>query len=212
MTIVMTMVTKSVRNSTNRGLPREHLRQRIEEAALGLFKEVGFEGTSVDQIVRRAGVSKGAFFLHFPTKADALIVYFRELDARLTQYRAALNPQRPLPALQKFFVQAEQLLRAEGDLVQTLSRVIWSRPKLMDADRNSAMRDRRGFAEFVERAQARGTIRRDVNAAIVADMLGDLWTGSLLLWLAERQRYSLAKSVTPKLRLLFRGLAPKEAR
>jgi AcrR family transcriptional regulator len=208
----MTMVIQRRRNVTNRGLAPQKLRQRIEQAALTLFKKSGFDGTSVDQIVARAGVSKGAFFIFFPTKADALIVYFRELDARLAESRTALNPERPLPALKKFFGQAEKLLREEGDLVQTLARVIWSHPSLMDADRHSAMRDRRGFAEFIERARACGTIRRDVKAAIAADALGDLWTGSLLLWLAEGQRYSLAESVTPKLRLLFSGLAPKEAR
>lgn len=208
----MTMVTQKTRKLANRRLPREQLYRRIEEAALALFKQFGFEAVSVDQIVRRARVSKGAFFVFFPTKADALIVYFRELDARLAELRAQLNPQRPLPALKQFFVQAEQLLREEGDLVQTLSRVIWSHPMLMNADRHSALRDRRGFAQFLEHARAHGTIRREVNPAIAADTLGDLWTGSLLLWLADRQQYSFAESVAPKLQLLFRGIAAKEAR
>jgi Transcriptional regulator len=42
------------------------------DAALDLFTEQGFDRTTVEQIARRAGVSKGALYLYFPSK-DAVI-------------------------------------------------------------------------------------------------------------------------------------------
>jgi AcrR family transcriptional regulator len=96
MTTVMTMVTgKAIAKRANREIPREDLRQRIGQAALSLFKEAGFDAVSVDQIVAKAGVSKGAFFNFFPTKADALIFYFRELDGSVAHLRADLDPRHP---------------------------------------------------------------------------------------------------------------------
>ncbi len=207
----MTTVVKPSRNRTNRAIPREHLRARIAAAALELFREHGFDAVSVDQIVARAQVSKGAFFVFFPTKADALIVYYDEVDARLEALRAAMDPARPLAALERFFEQAEALLRGEGPLLEALFRAIWTNTRLAAHDRDSGVRDRRGFFAFFDRAHALGAIDSAADPVVAADTLGDLWTGSVLNWLAQDRRYSLAEAVRPKLRLVFAGLAPKAA-
>jgi len=40
------------------------------DAALDLFVEKGFSATRVEEVARRAGVSKGTLFLYFPSKED----------------------------------------------------------------------------------------------------------------------------------------------
>lgn len=45
-------------------------RLAIMDAAQGLILESGFSATSVDAVIARAGLTKGAFFYHFKTKAD----------------------------------------------------------------------------------------------------------------------------------------------
>lgn len=45
-------------------------RERLMKAATDLFRRQGYAGTSVDDICRAAGVTKGAFFHHFPVKED----------------------------------------------------------------------------------------------------------------------------------------------
>lgn len=207
MTMVVTKVMTTVTNQrANRGTPRDELRQRIGDAALTLFKQSGYDAVSVDQIVAKARVSKGAFFNFFPTKADALIVYFRELDESIARLRAGLDHRYPEAALKKYFARAEALLRAESSLVNSLWQAIWTHPSLLQADRASAERDRRGFAEFFRKAQAAGAIDAKADPAVAADMVGDLWTASILMWLAAGQSYSFAEAVAPKLRLLFAGL------
>jgi AcrR family transcriptional regulator len=47
-------------------------------AARDAFARVGLERARVEDIARAAGISKGAFYLHFPSKEDA----FREIVAR----------------------------------------------------------------------------------------------------------------------------------
>ena len=42
----------------------------ITEAALAAFAEKGYEATRVDDVARRAGVSKGLLYLYFKTKED----------------------------------------------------------------------------------------------------------------------------------------------
>ena len=44
---------------------KERKRQSLLAAAYGLFTEKGVAKTSVDEIVRRANVAKGTFYLYF---------------------------------------------------------------------------------------------------------------------------------------------------
>jgi hypothetical protein len=120
-----------------------------------------------------------------------------------------LDPTRPLPALQKFFKQAEDLLRGEGPLLETLSRAIWSHPMLMKADRVSAKEDRAAFADFFRRARNAGTIKMG-DPMLAAAAVGDLWTGSILMWLSEGRSYSFSRALNGKVRLLFTGLQRDE--
>jgi AcrR family transcriptional regulator len=48
-------------------------RQRLQEQALRLFVEHGYEATTVEQVAAAAGVSHMTFFRYFPTKEDAVL-------------------------------------------------------------------------------------------------------------------------------------------
>jgi AcrR family transcriptional regulator len=62
-------------------------RSRIRDAALQLFLEQGYHGTSMRQIARRAGVAPAAIYNHLPSK-EALFV---ELLSDLLPHRAMLR-------------------------------------------------------------------------------------------------------------------------
>jgi TetR/AcrR family transcriptional repressor of nem operon len=47
---------------------RGEARRRLLDASLGVIRERGFEATSIDDLCRAAGVTKGAFFHHFESK------------------------------------------------------------------------------------------------------------------------------------------------
>jgi TetR/AcrR family transcriptional repressor of nem operon len=61
-------------------------RSKLLDAAIAVIREKGYAATSVDELCARAGVTKGAFFHHFPSK-DSLAVtaanYWSELSVAL---------------------------------------------------------------------------------------------------------------------------------
>jgi TetR/AcrR family transcriptional regulator, transcriptional repressor for nem operon len=67
----------------------EQTRTRIMDAAEALILDHGFAGTTVDSVIRKAGVTKGAFFHHFASKAllgHALVERFAAADAELFEH------------------------------------------------------------------------------------------------------------------------------
>jgi AcrR family transcriptional regulator len=55
----------------------EATRARVLEAALALFRERGFEKTTMRDVARRSGLALGAAYYHFASK-DALVMAFYE--------------------------------------------------------------------------------------------------------------------------------------
>ena len=67
----------------SRSKKRDATRRALLEAALNVFGEKGYQGTAVDDIVSRAGRSKGAAYFHFPSKEAIFRSLVRELTAML---------------------------------------------------------------------------------------------------------------------------------
>ncbi len=67
---------------------KQATREKILEAALRGFRRRGFDGAGVDGLAQEAGVTSGAFYKHFASKAEA----FRESVALgLGEFRAAVE-------------------------------------------------------------------------------------------------------------------------
>jgi len=65
--------------------PRTDTRSRVQQVALELFAEQGYEKTSLREIAERLGVTKAALYYHFKSKEDIVHSftddYFDQLDA-----------------------------------------------------------------------------------------------------------------------------------
>ncbi|MGQ4516978.1 TetR family transcriptional regulator [Streptomyces sp. DW26H14] len=57
---------------------RSDTRQRIQDVALDLFVEQGYEKTSLREIAERLDVTKAALYYHFKTKEDILVSLFED--------------------------------------------------------------------------------------------------------------------------------------
>jgi AcrR family transcriptional regulator len=55
------------------GRRARHTIGRILDATRAVFLAQGYGGTSIDDIARRAGISRASFYTYFPTKRDALL-------------------------------------------------------------------------------------------------------------------------------------------
>lgn len=203
MTMIMTMV---MRNTKNRGVPRLRLRNRIAAHALRLFRERGYDATSVDQITSAASVAKGTFFNFFPSKRAVLASYYESLSEFMATQLARLDPARPRASLVRLFRSLEGRLRDEGDLVCVLLREISLDPSLGARDADTGAEDLERYETFFKACRQMGSIRSGTDPRLAAEVTQDIWSSTVHRWILTHRGFSLAGALTRKLDALFMGL------
>ncbi|WP_327098725.1 TetR/AcrR family transcriptional regulator [Nocardia vinacea] len=98
---------------------RLQTRQRVFDAAIAEFKNVGMADADIGTIVEAAGVARGTFYFHFPSKEHALLELEAREEARiakeLTRFLAA--PHHLESALRKTIQLIVGLERRLGSLL-----------------------------------------------------------------------------------------------
>ena len=91
------------------------------DAALAVFSEKGFAATKVDEVARRAGVSKGTVYLYFPSKEALMEGIVRRAVAPIAE--------RAVPDMTAF----------EGDVRVPIAMLLETLQKLLADPRNLAV-------------------------------------------------------------------------
>ncbi|WP_326728252.1 helix-turn-helix domain-containing protein [Streptomyces phaeochromogenes] len=92
---------------------RRDTRQRIQDVALELFSEHGYEKTSLREIAEHLDVTKAALYYHFKTKEEILIRLFEDLT-------------RPLDELIEWGKQQSHSLEAKQEVLRRYSDALVS--------------------------------------------------------------------------------------
>jgi AcrR family transcriptional regulator len=83
---------------------RSDTRTRIQDVALELFTEQGYEATSLREIAERLGVTKAALYYHFRTKEDIVGSLVQDRVDALDELIRWAGTQPAGPALRRDFV------------------------------------------------------------------------------------------------------------
>jgi len=81
------------------GVTAAETRERLLSAGADIFAERGYDGTRVADIAAAAGVSNGALYTHFASKADLLVEALRAHGRRLLAEAFAADPDRSVTDL-----------------------------------------------------------------------------------------------------------------
>ena len=141
---------------------RLETRDRLFEAALSEFRRVGVAAAEIERIVRTAGVARGTFYLHFPTKDHVLMELLRRKQAVLARRLASAKDAPPRRFLRRLVdLMAEDAIGAERALWHELFAVI---PRHAGEMRTEASALVEALTRHLAEAQERGEVRRDVAA------------------------------------------------
>jgi TetR/AcrR family transcriptional repressor of uid operon len=141
---------------------RLETRDRLFEAALAEFRRAGVAGAEIERIVRAAGVARGTFYLHFPTKDHVLMELLRRKQAVLARRLATPHEPRPRRFLRRLVdLMAEDAIGEDRALWHELFAVVARHAGEMRTEASALVEALTGH---LAAAQRRGDVRRDVAA------------------------------------------------
>jgi TetR/AcrR family transcriptional repressor of nem operon len=190
-------------------------RTRILECAADAFARDGYEGTSLNEVVRASGLTKGAFYFHFGSKEELALATFRHKQEQLLARTLAETGEQP------------DALSELAAVLRTRLRIFLEDPSARCVLRiGSELGAKAGpesefagfqeltistFASIVERGQREGTMRssldpRATGEAIFAAVVGTDRVSRLLAGSSDIERRT-----DELLELLAHGLAASRA-
>ncbi len=191
----------------------------ILDAALDVFAEKGFAGARLDEIARRAGVSKGALYLYYATKEDLFAaVIHQAIGVDLDHFRSAASGVRPFRALVSTFLEL-MVARADAGRIPPIVRMVIAESRTFPAPARqwhdrvvSPMLD--FLAGAIAEAQVRGEVRPGDPRLFAYELIGPFVIG--IVWNETfapvgAAPVDLAALRTQHLRTLVEGMIVPEA-
>ena len=193
--------------SARRGRPG-YDRESLLSVAVTVFNERGYDGTSMEDLAARLGITKSAIYHHVSSKAELLrLAMDRALDGL---FAVAAQPvgDSATERLEHLVRGSVDVLVAELPFVTLQLRVRGN----TDVER-AALARRREFdqivADLVRHAVAEGGIRPDVDAAVTARLLFGM-VNSLTEWYRPTRGHDAAEIADAVVKVAFHGLRTAE--
>jgi len=190
--------------------------QEILEAALSVFAEKGFAAARMDDVARRAGVTKGTIYLYFPSKEELFKSLVRESIggtlAQVTAYADAFNG-----SARELLI---SVLRTIGTVLRTSDRIVLPKiilaeagnfPELVRFYRFEVIEKGLGLFRFIitrgiEHGEFRDVAPDHVARLCVAPiLLGALWRSTFAPF--DVEPYDIGALIETHIDVLLHGLA-----
>jgi TetR/AcrR family transcriptional regulator, transcriptional repressor for nem operon len=179
-------------------MARPSVKEHIVAAALETLHRQGFNATGVQDITDAAGVPKGSFYNHFESKEDLGIEVIERYWQRALASLNMLSDQDipPIARLKSYFRALDDISRKQkyqrGCLIGNMATEM--------SDQSRPIRERlaivlaawsRGIESCVREAQADGSMRRDIDAKLIASFLLNAWEGTVMRAKVDKDRSAL---------------------
>lgn len=115
----------SPRNKKTNEQIRNVSKHAIADAALALFIHEGYLNVTIDQIAKKAGVSKGLMYNYFSGKEELLGFIIERMMMEMSEFNAlVLSEKDPVKKMKVTFAATFTLMREKADFWKTIMPVI----------------------------------------------------------------------------------------
>jgi AcrR family transcriptional regulator len=187
----------------------EETRGRILDAAVRKFAIAGYDAASVDDICADAGVSKGAFYHHFPSKQAVFLAlmqgWLRMIDMGMEAVQAETVPAtliKMTDLLPGVFAAAEDRLPMFLEFWLQASRD----EKVWQAVIEPYHHYQEHFASLIEAGIAEGSLK-PTDPQVTAQIIVSLAVGLVLQGVLDPHGANWEKTARESMQILMKGLA-----
>jgi AcrR family transcriptional regulator len=192
----------------------EETRNRILEAATQLFSKTGYDATGVAEICQSAGVSKGAFYHHFPTKQAVFIEllnsYLNSID---NGFAAMRNQGKEIPQMILEMAALAGSLFQAADIHLPIFLEFWTQanhdPQVWETAIAPYRRYQCYFTEMIQEGIAQGSLQ-PVDAQLAARVVVSLAVGMLMQSLFDPSITDWQTEARQSMELLLNGIVRRK--
>lgn len=195
-------------------LSHEDRHKQILDTAIDVFSNRGFRGTTTKQIAEAAGVSEATIFLHFPSKEALYQAILEEVIQSQEPVAGILTSETDAPLDEVLLQLATALTRKHRKDSALVRLALFSALERHSLGRRMAARHLGGMkslTRLIERAQARGEVRADLDPEKAARALDSLLVHQLVLKDALGDKRVAAEDLKAYIDIYLRGVAPPTA-
>ncbi|MEL7624768.1 MAG: TetR/AcrR family transcriptional regulator [Clostridiales bacterium] len=194
-------------------LPAEK-KQRIFQAAVQEFARCRFSEASINQIIKQAAIPRGSFYQYFAGKEDLYLYVLQEISKeKLDVYNGFTSADPELSflevmeqAIPAIFVWADE----HDDYNKIGLRMLQDDSSFM-RETISKMSDSIGIMyDVIKEDQAKGRIRRDIEAESIVDLLQMVSTALLREYFDLKDQKVVMDKIKLYFDILFQGLRAKQ--
>ena len=188
-------------------------RERIRAAARALFRERGFDATTLRAIAAAAGMGASSIYRHVRSKEELLVQELADLQEEAwARFRAEDDPGRPARERVRKFLDFQHALLAEAPDLTTIALRATPHPEARVARQVLALQDRTIglLAEVLQSSRLRGGLDPELDALAAARAIFHLTTGARIPWAnGAVSAASCRAAIESSIDVLFRGLQSK---
>ena len=174
----------------------------ILETALRLMHTHGFDGVSIREICREAGITTGAFYHHFTSKDVLLLACFAPLKGHLSAVWAAHADATPMEQLRLMITAYADYMTNEGELLSKYYQYRLGQPAVSASfDNEDSLRHM--LAQALASAQAWEILPARISVDETAAFLHRYYRGIVIDWILENRQYSLKELMLKDFELLL---------
>jgi AcrR family transcriptional regulator len=185
---------------------------RIIQAALELFVRNGYHGTSISDITRKVGVTKGALYAHFNSKDEVLIRIIEEFESRFIDELIRSVSDHPGNALAKFHHAisfTSQFAAQNQDLCVFLTFL--TTELNADVDFEPALKKvyrkyQRFISQLVQLGVQQGLFKKELDPDLTGLSFVAVHDGMLHQWVLNRNHIDVEKFVNNFQKIFLHGL------
>ena len=189
---------------------KKSVKSRIISAAWELFRDKGFGGTTVDDIIERSGTSKGSFYYYFSAKDELLNTLAEMLDDYYGELEDKLDPGED--CFEKLlYLNREMHAMMEENISMELLASLYSTQLVAQGESQLLNENRKYYkliSGIVEEGQKKGEIRADVPIRTVVKYYAMCERALVTEWCLGKGDYSLgeySREYFPVMMEHFRG-------
>ena len=179
----------------------------LTDVALNVFRERGYDATSMEDLAKAAGLSKAAFYHHIKGKEDLLA---RGLNRALDALFAVLEERESVVGTPEERLRhvIKRLIELEHDLLAEVTVLLRTRGN--SSTERAALERRRLFdrriGELIKLAQQGVSLRRDIDPHLASRLLIGMAT-SITEWYRPGGRLDADSLATHVVALAFDGMS-----